>query len=100
MPAPHLVPLYNRYVSILRTFAVGEEFDSHAFILKLAKKHQVEYITALGHYLQKRDPFRQLHNQLSRLIGTHTALVTRLRPSWISPDIFGDKVSNVAWARI
>jgi hypothetical protein len=100
MPAQHLVPLYNRYASILRTFAVGEDFDSHIFILRLAQKHQSEYIMALDYYRRKRDPFRQLHNQLSRLIGKHPALARRLRPNRISADIFGDKVSNAAWRRI
>jgi hypothetical protein len=97
MPLLHLAALYRHYNAILNAIPSGTHFDSHEFIQQLAQAHQKEYITALNYYVRRPAPFKSLHRALSSRLRMHRQVVYIGRG--LSPDIFGDVVSNARWRR-
>jgi hypothetical protein len=98
---PQLVAIFAFYLPILnRHFRRGTRFDSHDFIIKLAKHHQPAYVEALEWYRVNVNarPFKPLHNALARLLrqpGLNVAYLGRGN----SEDIFRDDVENALWER-
>lgn len=79
--------------------AMNQEFDSHDFILRLARTHQRLYIAALAAYGQSDQPFKTVHGQIARRLGRHTELVTKIGDG-VSDDIFGQRRSAALWRRV
>ena len=77
---------------------MGEYFDSHDFVLKLAHAHQRPYVAALAR--SKSDhPFQIVHREISRRLLNHPELATRIGER-TSRDIFGQKSSATVWCKI
>lgn len=77
---------------------MGEYFDSHDFILRLAHGRQRLYVAALAAYGDHEHPFQIVHGEIARRLSTHTELVTRVGER-ISRDIFGQKSSATVWCK-
>ena len=77
---------------------MGEFFDAHDFVLKLAHAHQRPYVAALAR--SKSDhPFQIVHREISRRLLNHPELATRVGVR-NSRDIFGQKSSATVWCKI
>lgn len=74
------------------------EFDSHQFILHLARRHQGLYAQALAAFAGADYPFQIVHGYIAHRLLNHSELVTKVgeRPS---RDIFGDLNSAVLWRK-
>ena len=57
---------------------MGEFFDSHDFILKLAHAHQRLYVAALAAYVDHEHPFQIVHGEIARRLLNHPELVNRV----------------------
>ena len=77
---------------------MGEYFDSHDFILKLAHAHQRPYVAALAR-CKSNHPFQIVHRELSRRLSNHPELVSRIGER-TSRDIFGQKSSATVWCKV
>jgi len=77
---------------------MGEFFDTHDFVLKLAHAQQRLYVSALA-AVDGDHPFQIVHREISRRLLTHPELVSRIgeRPS---RDIFGQKSSATVWCQV
>jgi hypothetical protein len=78
---------------------MGEYFDSHDFILKLAHAHQRLYVAALAAYVDHEHPFQIVHGEIARRLLNHPELVTRIGER-TSRDIFGQKSSATVWCKV
>ncbi|GAB3656324.1 hypothetical protein [Ramlibacter alkalitolerans] len=92
-----LQALYQHYRPLIAT--MPERFSSHEFILKLAQGHQREYVAALVEYSDSGEPFRVVHQQLSRHFRFYPDLVEYLGDG-PSVDIFGKSNSCAFWKRL
>lgn len=88
--------LEDHFAEIVRGMN-NDVFDSHAFILKLARAHQRLYVEALS-AAEGDSPFQQLHSQIAKRLARHTDLVTSRGPVR-SKDIFGRVDDNEQWER-
>lgn len=75
------------------------EFDSHAFILKLAQTHQKHYVNALAEYANDDRPFQTVHGQIAKRLHNFPHLVQKTGET-TSEDIFLQKNSAAAWKKI
>ena len=93
-----LTLLLQEYPSIIAQ--MNDEFDSHEFILRLAKLNQAPYVELLWRHVERRTqaPFRAVHGMLSRCLCDFPSLVDRL-PDEPSRDIFGDACPNARWKK-
>lgn len=97
MAKPEFVALFDHYEEIIRD--MEKNFNSHEFILKLAKRYQAEYIDALYAH-RDSDAFRIVHQTLSNRLHEHSDLV---RHDGIDPDtkdIFGNTNWCAKWAKV
>jgi len=78
--------------------AMPNEFNSHKFILELARRHQKAYIRLLAHYTDSPSPFMVAHGQLAKLIGQFDDKVTPLDYE-DSADIFGNSNKAMLWRK-
>jgi hypothetical protein len=78
---------------------MGEYFDSHDFILKLAHAHQRLYVAALAKYRTHEHPFQIVHGEIARRLLNHPELVTRVGVR-NSRDMFGQKNSATVWCKV
>jgi hypothetical protein len=78
---------------------MGEFFDSHDFILKLAHARQKLYVAALASYVDHEHPFQIVHGEIARRLLTHPELVSRIGER-MSRDIFGQKSSATVWCKV
>jgi hypothetical protein len=78
---------------------MGEFFDSHDFILKLAHAHQRLYVAALAAYVDHEHPFQIVHGEIARRLLNHPELVSRVGER-MSRDIFGQKSSATVWNKV
>ena len=104
MPKPKhdFKALFAKYEAVVAQ--MPETFDSHQFILCLAQQHQTLYIEALyshRHSLHRDspDPFRVVHQILSRHLNACHHLVTRLGDVY-SADIFGQSNECAQWRKL
>ncbi len=77
---------------------MGEYFDTHDFVLKLAHAHQRPYVAALAR-CKSDHPFQIVHREISRRLLNHPELVTRIGER-TSRDIFGQKSSATVWCKV
>ena len=75
-----------------------EQFDSHAFILRLASRHQALYVQALAEYPDSDAPFKTVHGRLAKALHQFDAMVTH-EGTVTSTDIFGDDTSAALWRK-
>lgn len=87
-----LTPHYQEILDLM-----PNEFDSHQFILKLAQKHQPEYVRALYacQNVKDRAPFREVHKQISQSLNDYAVRIGERT----SPDIFRSDQSNALWRK-
>ena len=78
---------------------MGEYFDSHDFILRMAHTHQRLYVAALAEYLTHEHPFQIVHGEIARRLLNHPELVVRIGER-TSRDIFGQKSSATVWCKV
>jgi hypothetical protein len=78
---------------------MGEFFDSHDFILKLAHAHQRLYVAALAAYVDHEHPFQIVHGEIARRLLNHPELALRIGER-VSRDIFGQKSSATVWNKV
>ncbi len=76
-----------------------DRFDSHQFILRLAKQPNIQplYVQALARYSE--EPFRAAHAELSKRLGKFNHLIRRIGDT-NSPDIFGDVCEAATWEKV
>jgi hypothetical protein len=77
---------------------LGEFFDSHDFVLKLAHAQQRHYVAALA-AVDGEHPFQIVHREISRRLLTHPEWVSRIGER-SSRDIFGQKSSATVWCKV
>jgi len=95
-------PLFEHYPATIAL--MGDIFNSHEFILKLAQQHQVLYILALHDYIHLPDeqnptPFKIVHGILAKHLNAHGDLVRHLGETE-SIDIFTKENRCAQWQRI
>jgi hypothetical protein len=78
---------------------MGDYFDSHDFILRLAQSHQRLYVAALAAYGDREYPFQIVHAEIARRLLKHPDLVRKVGEH-SSPDIFGQKTSASVWYKV
>lgn len=89
--------LFNRYPSVIE--AMPDVFDSHQFILELARRYQGLYIEALSSRSHKPAPFRIVHIVLAKHLSTCAGLVQRAGDV-VSADIFGSQNQCAQWRKL
>ncbi len=94
-------PLLRYYPEIIGS--MRPHFTSHEFILKLAQRHQPEYIDALAAYRGvTRDgtntPFMVVHNLISKHLHDFADLVEHVGEE-SSKDIFGNSNTCAGWTK-
>ncbi|GAJ08356.1 unnamed protein product [marine sediment metagenome] len=89
--------LFDQYPSVIE--AMPDIFDSHQFILELARTHQGLYIDALYSYTHEPAPFRIVHGRLAQHLSACTELVERVGDV-ISADIFGNQNQCAQWRKL
>ena len=96
MPESALQTLEAAFPEVVAT--MGEYFDSHEFILKLAHMEQRLYVAALAN-VDSEHPFQIVHREISRRLLTHPEWVSRVGER-SSRDIFGQKSSATVWCKV
>lgn len=103
MPPKHdFSSLFGHYPEIIAE--MPHEFTSHEFILRLAQRHQVEYIDALHAYRDtlrdgKPAPFMIVHGVRAQHLQDCTGHAVQLPDLATSRDIFGEEVTCARWQR-
>lgn len=77
---------------------MGNEFDSHDLILKLARDNQRRYIAELQG-VKGDKPFQTLHSQIAKTIEAHADEFHLTREETISEDIFRQRQTCARWRR-
>lgn len=95
--------LYGQYPAVISQ--MPQVFDSHQFILELARQNQVEYVKALYAYLdpaagEAPTPFQAVHGILAKKLSHLPHWVELIRPNKPSPDIFGTPSECAEWRRV
>jgi hypothetical protein len=95
--------LYAQYPAVIRQ--MPDVFDSHQFILELARLNQVEYVRALNAYLnpesdEKPEPFQVVHGILAKKLTEFPDLIVLIRRDKPSADIFGNNGQCAEWRKI
>ena len=103
MPKHDFSALYAQYPAVIAE--MPETFDSHQFILALAKQNQVEYIQALYAYrdtlhVDKPAPFQFVHGRLAIMLKQFPELVELVKDDKPSPDIFGLPGECAEWRKV
>lgn len=83
-------------------YQMSETFDSHEFLLALARNNQAEYVKALAAYNNSGNPapFQAVHGALMHKLKKHSGLVKLLRDDKPSKDIFGQSRPCGEWEKI
>ncbi len=89
-------PLWEVYPGLIRE--MGADFDSHEFILQLARRHQAPYIEAL-HAYRDDQPFQTVHGILSKQLHEYSSLI-RHEGENRSLDIFGQMQPCATWSQV
>lgn len=95
--------LYDQYPAIISQ--MPPIYDSHQFILELARQNQAEYVRALYAY---RDavhvgtpaPFQFVHSALAAKLKDFPELVEHVRSDKQSTDIFGQPNWCAEWRKV
>jgi len=76
-----------------------DEFDSHEFILALARKHQKLYVHALFTRKNENLPFNRTHMAIGKRLKRHKDLVEQIG-NRNSPNIFGLESKVAVWRKV
>lgn len=79
--------------------SMPDEFDSHAFILKLAQANQRLYVLALSEYANNDQPFQTVHALIAKRLKNHVDLVRHDRDE-PSKNIFGLESDAAVWQKV
>jgi hypothetical protein len=95
--------LYDQYPAIISQ--MPPVFDSHHFILELARQNQVAYVRALHAYLDPIGddtpaPFQVVHGILAKKLNDFPDLVKLVRFDKPSIDIFGNSNGCAEWRKL
>ncbi|MBK9602107.1 MAG: hypothetical protein IPO36_09730 [Anaerolineales bacterium] len=76
-----------------------DEFNSHDFILALARKYQKLYVQALFANKEENLPFNRTHMAIGKRLKRHKDLVKQIdyKPS---PNIFGQENKVAVWQKV
>jgi hypothetical protein len=91
--------LRAQYEAVIALMPRDRDFTSHEFILALAQRNQPAYVAALSAHTAGGDPFRVVHNQLSRALSDYPALVRHTGEA-DSEDIFRNPGRCATWRRV
>lgn len=75
------------------------EFDSHEFILALARKYQKLYAEALFTSKEERLPFNRVHRAIGKRLKRHKDLVEQIGTR-TSKNIFGFESKVALWRKV
>jgi hypothetical protein len=78
---------------------MGDEFNSHQFILWLAQHYQRLYVHTLAVYADTDRPFQIVHGEIARRMLSYPHLATKIGDV-VSADIFGQKNSAALWRKV
>ena len=95
--------LFDQYPAIISQ--MRPVFDSHQFILELARHNQVEYVKALYAYTDSAHtetptPFQFVHSALAIKLKDFPELVELVRIDKPSPDIFCQPSACAEWRKV
>jgi len=95
--------LYARYPAIIAQMPAV--FDSHQFILELARQNQIDYIKALYAYRgalhdETPAPFQVVHRILATRLNHFPELVRIVKTRRPSRDIFGNPNNCSVWRKL
>lgn len=95
--------LYSRYPEVIAQ--MPDIFDSHKFILELARQNQVAYIEALYAYRDSvhvgtHAPFQFVHSALATKLNDFPELVELVRTDKPSTNIFGISNECAEWRKV
>jgi len=76
-----------------------DEFDSHDFILALARKYQKLYAEALFTSKEERLPFNGVHREIGKRLKRHKDLVEQIGNK-NSANIFGLESKVAVWRKV
>ncbi len=74
-------------------------FNTHHFILELARKHQHEYINALSAHSSGPHPFKTVHTAIAQRLSA-SGLVENIGREAESQDIFGQANTAAKWKKL
>lgn len=94
---PHLARIFRNYPQAID--AMPNNFNSHQFILTLARQNQGDYIRALHVYREKTAPFKSLHALLAKLLSKCPTQVRKGRQE-VSLDIFNEPERCTTWSKV
>ena len=78
---------------------MSDEFDSHDFILVLAREHQQLYVQALSGYTANQQPFQTVHAEIAKRLCKRNDLVHQVEKH-SSPNIFGIENQAAVWRKV
>ena len=78
---------------------MGEKFDSHEFLLKLAQGHQQLYAQAVGEYSSDDKPFRTVQGLLIKGLLNFPSLVKRTGVR-LGKDLFQQDDPAITWMKL
>lgn len=95
--------LESKFEEIVRI--MPDPFDSHQFLLELARQNQVEYVSALYAYRdyvnrESPSPFQGVHKAIIQKLAKYTNLIRLIRDDKPSVDIFGKTQTCAEWEKI
>ena len=76
-----------------------DKFDSHEFILALARKYQKLYAEALFTSKEERLPFNRVHRAIGKRLKRHKDLVEQI-DTRTSKNIFGFESKVALWRKV
>jgi len=103
MPEHDFSELYSQYPHVLAQ--MPKTFNSHQFILELARKNQLAYLEALysyRDYLHQGEPapFKNVHRILAQQLSQFPALIIKMPDRVVSTDIFGQTSNSTEWRKV
>ncbi len=103
MPEHNFSDLYKQFPAIIAQ--MEPIFNSHQFILELARQNQVLYIEALSAYRHrlrnsKPAPFLIVHGILAKHLSSYPHLIKKVHLGLPSKDIFGQDNLCSEWRKI
>lgn len=91
--------LFQNIPPVIETMGKAE-FDSHEFMIKLARDYQSLYVQALNE-MESDTPFQQLHAQIGKQLSRLASLEEiKKNPQHRSKDIFQNESECALWRRL
>ena len=94
--------LENKLIPTIES--MENEFDTHEFILMLAKNNQKDYIDALSNNIANKRPFQVLHSAIGKALKKisyrQNAPIQEVDANISSRNIFGEYSSCSKWKKM